>query len=86
MQISKAIEDANDAWTRVGKAFDGIWNQLSVLLAPAFEWLADTIVEVIKWVRDMVDWFKNLSGVWKMLIAVASSCCRGDHVGCGCVE
>jgi hypothetical protein len=68
----KAIEDANDAWTRVGKAFDGIWNQLSVLLAPAFEWLADTIVEVIKWVRDMVDWFKNLSGVWKMLIAVAS--------------
>jgi len=68
----KAIEDANDAWTKVGKAFDGIWNQLSVMLAPAFEWLADTIVKVIKWVRNMVDWFKNLSGTWKMIIAVAS--------------
>jgi len=68
----KAIEDANDAWMKVGKAFDGIWNQLSVMLAPAFEWLADTIVEVIKWVKDMVEWFKNLSGVWKGLIAVAS--------------
>jgi len=68
----KAIEDANDAWTRVGKAFDGIWNQLSVMLAPAFEWLADTIVEVIKWVRGMVEWFQNLSGVWKLLIAVAN--------------
>tara|TARA_R110000824_G_scaffold11593_3_gene50814 strand:+ start:6124 stop:7500 length:1377 start_codon:yes stop_codon:yes gene_type:complete len=68
----KAIEDSNDAWTKVGKAFDGIWNQLSVMLAPAFEWLANTIVDVIKWVRGMVEWFKNLSGVWKMAIAVAS--------------
>lgn len=68
----KAIEDSNDAWTKVGKAFDGIWNQLSVMLAPAFESLANTIVDVIKWVRDMVEWFKNLSGVWKVLIAVAN--------------
>ena len=68
----QAIQDANDAWTRVGKAFDGIWNQLSVMLAPAFEWLADTIVEVIKWVRNMVEWFKNLNVTWKGLIAVAS--------------
>mgnify|MGYP003625002773 CR=1 FL=1 len=68
----KAIEDANDAWTNVGKAFDGIWAQLSVVLAPAFEWLADTIVKVIKWVRNMVAWFKSLDSTWKGLISVAS--------------
>ena len=68
----QAIQDSNDAWTKVGKAIDGVWNQLAAMLAPAFESLANTIVDVIKWVRDMVEWFKNLSGVWKVLIAVAN--------------
>lgn len=68
----KAIEDANDAWTRVGKAFDGIWNQLSVMLAPAFEWLAEVLTDLIVWVRNMVDWFKKLDKTWLGLISLAS--------------
>lgn len=56
----QAIEDANDAWTRVGKAFDGIWNQLSVLLAPMFEAFADVLVWCVKKGRELIDWYLNL--------------------------
>jgi hypothetical protein len=73
----KAIEDANDAWTKVGKAFDGIWNQLSVMLAPAFEWLADVLTDLIVWVRGVIDWFKELEIGWFEIIFVLNPLIAG---------
>jgi len=73
----KAIEDANDAWTKVGKAFDGIWNQLSVMLAPAFQWLAEVLTDLIVWVRGVIDWFKSLEIGWFEIIAVINPLIAG---------
>ena len=66
----QAIEDANDAWTRVGKAFDGIWNQLSVLLAPMFEALADILIWCVKQGRALIDWFLNLGTTATVVISI----------------
>ena len=68
----QAIQDSNDAWTKVGKAIDGVWNQLAARLAPAFEWLAEVIIDCIQWVKDMIEKFRNLSTTWKTIIAIAS--------------
>lgn len=55
-----AIENANDAWVRFEAAMDGVWNQLSVLLAPMFEAFADILVWCVQKGRDLIDWYLNL--------------------------
>lgn len=55
-----AIENANDAWVRFEAAMDGVWNQLSVLLAPMFEAFADILVWVVQKGRALIDWYLNL--------------------------
>lgn len=41
-----AIQDANDAWTRLGKVMDGVWNKVAVEVAPAFEGLVNLIIDL----------------------------------------
>jgi len=69
---NKAVADMYDAWTDVKMAIEGLWEQVSVMLAPALEWLGHVIAEVIAWVARMVEWFRKLDNVWIGLVAVAS--------------
>jgi len=69
---NKAVADMYDAWTDVKMALEGLWEQVSVMLAPALEWLGHVVAEVIAWVARMVEWFRKLDNVWIGLIAVAS--------------
>jgi len=42
----RAIEDANDAWERMEKVMDGVWNKLAVKLAPSFEGLVNILIDL----------------------------------------
>jgi len=42
----QAIQDANDAWTRMEKVMDGVWNKLAVELAPSFEGLVNILIDL----------------------------------------
>ena len=63
-----AVEASNDAWTRVGSAMEGVWNQAAVFLAPIFEVIANVLAEVISWVANGIQWFRNLGEEWTALI------------------
>jgi len=65
-----AVADMYDAWTDVKMAIEGLWEQVSVMLAPALEWLGHVIAEVIAWVTRMVEWVRRLEGTWYAIIAV----------------
>lgn len=51
----KAIEDSNDAWTRLTTTLEGVWNQLAVAVAPAMEAAANVLQMVAGWVVKIVD-------------------------------
>lgn len=51
----KAIEDSNDAWTRLTTTLEGVWNQLAVAVAPAMEAAANMLQMVAGWVVKIVD-------------------------------
>ena len=68
----KAVADMFDAWTDVKMAIEGVWEQLSIMLAPALETIGEVIAEVIGWVARMVEWFRKLDNVWLGLVAAAS--------------
>ena len=62
-----AIERANDAWTRVGKTFQGVGRQLAVEMAPIIEEIAnhfmswlDSIGGVKRIVEDLVKFFRQI--------------------------
>jgi hypothetical protein len=51
----KAIEDSNDAWTRLTTTLEGVWNQIAVAVAPAMEAAANILQMVAGWVVKIVD-------------------------------
>jgi hypothetical protein len=67
-----AVADMHDAWTDVQKAIEGLWEQLSVLLAPALEMIGNILAEVIAWVTRSVEWFRRLGDEWNGLILLGS--------------
>ena len=67
----KAVADMYDAWTDVKIAIQGLWEQISVMLAPALEMIGNVLAEVIAFVARAVEWFRRLSGVWNVLITMA---------------
>ncbi len=56
---TQAIQDSNDAWTELGKAFDGLWNQLAVMLAPVFEFVGKLLTDIVAAVTQVIDLFNN---------------------------
>lgn len=68
----KAIEEANDAVRRTEKAVDGLWNKLVVALAPAVQFVADTLTSWIVKAQPVFDWlaraftqtFEIASAIW----------------------
>lgn len=54
------VEAANDAMTKLGKSFDGMWNDITVDVAPELTLFVDTLQDVFTWMRkisrEMGDW------------------------------
>ena len=68
----KAVADMFDAWTDVKMAIEGVWEQLSIMLAPALEWIGHVLAEMIAWVARAVEWWRKLSEKWRDAIVNAS--------------
>jgi hypothetical protein len=56
---TQAIQDSNDAWTELGTALDGLFNQLAVLLAPVFQFIGELLTDIIAAVTQVIDLFNN---------------------------
>jgi hypothetical protein len=54
------IQAANDAWTKLKTAAEGLWNQLAVLLAPVFELVAEVLAEIVVWAVKAVNAFNKM--------------------------
>tara|TARA_R100000152_G_C6782231_1_gene219176 strand:- start:5601 stop:6872 length:1272 start_codon:yes stop_codon:yes gene_type:complete len=53
------IQDANNAWTKLKTAAEGLWNQLAVALAPIFELIANILTEIVVWAVKAVNAFNK---------------------------
>ena len=58
----QAIEDANDAWTRLGKVMDGVWNKVAVEVAPAFEGLVNIMIDLSTNIDNINEKIENMGG------------------------
>ena len=56
---TQAIQDSNNAWTELGTALDGLFNQLAVLLAPVFQFIGELLTDIIAAVTQVIDLFNN---------------------------
>jgi len=53
------VEQANDAWTKIGEAIGGAGNTIAITLAPALTIVFETIAEIIGQANI---WFANMTG------------------------
>jgi len=66
----QAIEDANDAWTRMEKVMDGVWNKLAVELAPAFEGLVNTMIKMSDIIGDINDGLEKFGVLGEAILKI----------------